>query len=206
MMRKSFERNTALAGMAALALAGSPALAAIGSETPTATPDRPGETCSNSTDSTRQLAVIEKSGDREFQCLGVSLDGDTIKAIRLETHSFPPAGRPADQAAIKIEEFPEAVIESSQGAVLDGVPGHDAIVLRGQFSTPPGKVELVASYLYNGFTSDYHSCQLAIDQTPDTGWRLVNHLDQTVSHIVIRTRQIPMFGVFGIANLEGACP
>jgi hypothetical protein len=203
MSRKSFERNTALACMAALALACPAARAAP--PTPIATPEQTGQACSESTASTIQLALIEKSGDREFQCLGVSLDGDTIKAIRLETHNPPAAGRPTDQVQIKIEEFPQAVIESSHGAVLDGVPGHDAIVLRGHFSTPPGKAELVVSYLFNGFTSDYHSCQLTLAQTPETGWRLVNRLDQTVSHIVIQTRQIPMFGVYGIAILEGAC-
>jgi hypothetical protein len=34
---------------------------------------------------------------------------------------------------------------------------------------------------------------------------LVNRLDQTISHIVVKTRQIPLLGTFGIANLEGAC-
>jgi hypothetical protein len=206
MTRKSLERNTAYAGIAVLALAASPVPAAIGAEDPAAKLVRPGQSCSDSTDSTRQLALIEKYGDPKFQCLGVSLDGDTIKAIRLETHNAAPAGQAADPVQIKIEEFPQVVIESSQGAVLDGVPGHDAIVLRGKFSTLPGKLELVASYLYNGFTGDYHTCRLTIDHAPDTGWRLVNRLDQPISHIVIETRQLPMFGVYGIANLEGACP
>jgi hypothetical protein len=97
------------------------------------------------------------------------------------------------------------VIESTRGAVLDGVPGHDAIVLRGRFFAGSGKLELVTSFLYNGFTSEYHSCEITLDRTPVTGWRLVNRLDQTISHIVVKTRQIPLLGTFGIANLEGAC-
>ena len=96
-------------------------------------------------------------------------------------------------------------VESSRGAVLDGVPGHDAIVLRGHVSAPPGKSELVTSYLYNGFTSEYRSCRITLDRTPDAGWRLVDRFDRTISHINVRTREMPLIGAFGIANLEGAC-
>jgi hypothetical protein len=46
---------------------------------------------------------------------------------------------------------------------------------------------------------------MSLDRTPDTGWRLVNSLDQPVSHIVVRLREIPVIGMIGIADLEGAC-
>jgi hypothetical protein len=46
---------------------------------------------------------------------------------------------------------------------------------------------------------------MSLDRTPDTGWRLVNSLDQPISHIVVRIRQLPLIGVVGIADLEGAC-
>jgi hypothetical protein len=64
---------------------------------------------------------------------------------------------------------------------------------------------LVTTFLYNGFTSEYRSCQITLDRTPNAGWRLVNRLDQTVSHIMVKTREIPLIGTFGIATLEGAC-
>ncbi|MBV8167941.1 MAG: hypothetical protein JO021_14190, partial [Alphaproteobacteria bacterium] len=63
---------------------------------------------------------------------------------------------------------------------------------------------LVASYLYNGFTSEYRSCPITLDRTPDEGWRLVNRFDQTISRIVVRTRELLVIP-YGIANLEGAC-
>jgi hypothetical protein len=192
----SLGRTTALAGMAALALACQPARAAIGQH---------GRGCTSSTNSVQQLATIENAAEGGFQCLGVSLDGETVKAIRLETHSFASSRGHRDAEHVVIAEFLPAVVGSSHGAVLDGVPGHDAIILRGHLSAPPGQQQLVTSYLYNGFTGEYHSCQITLDRAPDTSWRLVNRFAQTISHIVVKTRQMPLIGAFGIASLEGAC-
>jgi hypothetical protein len=203
MIRRSFGRNAAFAGMAALALAGSPFLAATAPGDAIAAPVRLGRTCSHSTNSMQQLATIDNAADAKFQCLGLSLAGDRVTAIRLETHDFASNDGRAEQ--VKIAEFPLAVVESSHGAVLDGVPGHDAIILRGHFSRPEGKAELVTIYLYNGFTSEYRSCHITLDRAPGAGWRLVNRLNQIVSHIVVKTREIPVIGTFGIAKLEGAC-
>jgi hypothetical protein len=198
MITKFFARNTALVGLAALALAGSPVLAA---------PSRPAGICANSTATIRQLATIDNddAGTGDFQCLGLSLEGDTVKGIRLETHRFASAGAPAYADDVTVAEFSLATLASSHGAVLDGVPGHDAIILRGNFSTPPRSAELVLSYLYNGITSDYRDCPMTLNQAPPAGWRLVNRLDQTVSLIVVRTRKMFLFGTIGIDNLEGAC-
>jgi hypothetical protein len=93
-----------------------------------------------------------------------------VRAIRLETHSV----ADDDRRQVEIAEFSLAVVESSHGAVLDGVPGDDAIVLQGHFPTPPGRAALTISYLYNGFTGDYRSCPMTLDQARDAGWRLVN--------------------------------
>jgi hypothetical protein len=205
MHRVSFGRTTALAGMAALTLAGSPVLAGVEVVTQVTTAGRSAKTCTNLTNSIQQLVMIDKIGDDDFQCLGVTLEGGAIKTLHLETHSFVSTGLQPDQERIKIEDFSPAVIESSRGAVLDGIPGHDAIVLRGYFSNPPGRVELLASFLYNGFTNEYHSCRIELDQAPDRDWHMVNRFDQIVSHIVVQTRRIPLIGDFGIANLEGAC-
>jgi len=205
MIRQSFGRNACLAGLAALSLAGSPALAAIELETPAAVPGRPPATCADSSASIQQLAMIDSAHDSKFQCLGLSLEGDTVKALRLETHSFASTGRHPGPERIDIAEFSAAVVESSRGAVLDGVPGHDAITLQGHLVTPSNRAELVTSYLYNGFTGEYRSCQITLERLPDAGWRLINRFYQPVSHIEVTTRQMPGFGTFGIATLQGAC-
>ena len=149
--------------------------------------------------------MIDHTSDGGFQCLGVYVEGDTVKAIRLERHSFTSGdGRPAPER-IKVIEFPPAIADTRQGVVIDGIPGHDAIVLRGNFSSSPDRGELVLSYLYNGLTGEYHSCPIALDRTQGSGWRLINRFDQPISLIMVRIRQLPVIGVVGIANLEGAC-
>jgi hypothetical protein len=205
MNRKSFGRNAALAGMAALVLVGLPVHAATGPETSVAGPTPQTGICAASTASLKQLATIDNNRDGSFQCLGLSMAGDTAKGIRLETHSFLSTGDHTESEQVKIAEFSMAVVESSHGAVLDGVPGHDAIILQGHFSTPSGMATLVTSYLYNGFTGEYRSCRMTLVQAPDASWRLVDRFGRTVSHIVVRTREIPLIGAFGIANLDGAC-
>lgn len=189
-----------LSGIAALVLTvASPVQAGIGTENPLRAPDRPDMTCTRSTGSTRQLAMIDSSSDGGFQCLGVSLEGHSVKAIRLEAHRFAAAQQ------IKVTEFPPTAVESNHGAVLDGIPGHDAIILHGNFSTQSSKPELAISFLYNGLTGEYRTCRMWLDRTQEAGWRLVNSLDQPVSHIVVRLREFPVIGVVGIADLEGAC-
>jgi hypothetical protein len=205
MFRKPLGRKAALAGMAAVALAGSPVFAAIGLGRAAAVSGQPIDACANSTRLLKQLAVMDNASDGSFQCLGVLLAGDRVKAIRVETHSFASSARRKESEKIKIDEFSQAELESSHGAVLDGVPGHDAIILRGHFSESSGRSELVITFLYNGITAEYHSCQITLNGSPNTGWRLVNRLDQTISHIMVKTREIPLFGTFGISNLEGAC-
>jgi hypothetical protein len=189
-------------GMAALAVFAVPYLAAID---PAAGQGRQDEICMNSSGSVQQLTTIEKPGENTIQCLGVALEGDRVKALRLETHNFASRDRHIEAEEVKVTEFPLAVVESSRGAVLDGIPGHDAIILQGNFSASSNQTKLVASYLYNGFTGEYRSCSITLDRTPDAGWRLVNRFDQTVSHIVVRTRDMFVIGPFGIANLDGAC-
>jgi hypothetical protein len=203
MFRKRFGWMIVLTGFAGV-LAGFSVNASGGANAP-AVPGRPSETCAQSNPSFTQLAMIDNETDGSFQCLGVSADGGTIKGIRVETHRFSSPARRKNTERVTVEDYPESVIESSHGAVLDGVPGHDAIILRGHLSPSSGRMELVTSFLYNGFTSEYRSCQITLDHSPDAGWHLVNGRDQTVSHIMVKTREIPLIGTFGIANLEGAC-
>jgi hypothetical protein len=190
---------------AGLALAFSSVAPAMGQESPALALSRPDHVCTNITNSTKQLAMIDSTGDDSFQCLGLSVEGGTVKAIRLETHGIASASRHMDSQQFETTEFPRAVMESRRGAVLDGRPGHDAIVLRGHFPTIPGNMELVISYLYNGITNEYRSCPLSLRWAPDRGWRLANGFGQTVFHIDIITRSVPIVGIIGIANLAGAC-
>jgi hypothetical protein len=163
------------------------------------------QACSRSTRLIRQLAVIDHTSDGGFQCIGVFVEGDTVKAIRLERHSFVAApGRPETEQ-VTVVEYPTSTIDSRRGAVIDGIPGHDAILLRGRFPATSGRGDLEISYLYNGITNEYHTCQVGLDRTPASGWRLMNRLDQPISLIMVRLRQIPVIGTVGIANLEGAC-
>jgi hypothetical protein len=163
------------------------------------------QACSHSTHSIRQLAVIDHTSDGGFQCIGVFVEGDTVKAIRLERHNFVASRAGTETEQVNVVEYPVATVDSRRGAVIDGIPGHDAILLRGRFPAATGRSDLEISYLYNGLTNEYRSCQLELDRTPASGWRLVNRLDQTISLIMVRLRQLPMIGTVGIANLEGAC-
>jgi hypothetical protein len=191
----------ALAGAALAMLAGQSAQAGIGTERPAGRAEGQ-NACSNSTHAMRQLAMIDHTSDGGFQCLGVSVEGDTVQAIRLERHSFSPD---TGIEQIKVVEYPTTTVDSRRGAVIDGVPGHDAIVLRGHFSNLSGTGKLEISYLFNGITGEFRTCQMVLGRTANAGWRLVNRLDQPISLIGVRIREVPVIGVVGIANLEGAC-
>jgi hypothetical protein len=205
MSRTEIGCHIGLVGIAALMLVGSAVGVVARATDPAAATSQDVAPCKTTTMSIKQLAIIDTTSDGDFQCLGLSLDGDSIKTIHLETHHFATAGRSTDNETIKIEEFPLEMLGGDHGAVLDGVPGHDAIILRGHFATPD-RVRLVLSYLYNGVTGSYLACRLALERTTDAGWRLADGDDKTVSHIVVRTRDLPWVGgTFGIANLEGAC-
>lgn len=154
--------------------------------------------------SVQLLAKIFNTRDRNVECLGVTVDGGAIKALRVENHRFAP-GNGGD---VKVEEFSVAEIESRHGAVLDGTPGHDAVIVQGRVSPSGGSADLVTRYLYNGLTGEYHSCRIKLDRDGGEAafaWRLVNRYNETVSRIVVRTRHVPVLGTIGIESLDGAC-
>ena len=152
--------------------------------------------------SEQQLAKIVKTRDDKFHLLSVKLDGNAdITGIRFETRE---AGRdPASE--IHVREFSLAVIASRHGAVLDGTPGHDAIILHGV--VPPGMTgaSLAVSYLYNGITGETRECSVTLSRGQGTSWRLMNSRNQPVSLIVVKTRALPIIGTVGIETLEGIC-
>ncbi len=163
-----------------------------------------GAVCNNS-EKVQLLAKISNTRDNDVQCLGIKLDGNAFEALRIETHRIVGASDATIADHVKVTEFPVAEIESRQGAVLDGAQGHNAVILQGHASPSGRNVELVTSYLYNGLTGEYRSCRVTLDQSADAAWRLVNQYNETVSNIVVRTRNVPLLGTIGIANLDGAC-
>jgi len=129
---------------------------------------------------------------------------DAITAVRFETHRFS-SDHGSLSEKVKIIDFPVELIESSHGAVLEGEPGHDAVVLQGRFSRPPTGANLVIRYLYDGFTGGYRSCEITLARTTDSRWHLTNARHENISRILVKTWSIPFVGVAGIADLEGAC-
>ena len=205
MLLTSLIRASAQYGIALFVLSGFPVQAGTVQGDATAMARAQGSPCGPSSASVKQLAVIEHPDGKGFQCLGLSLADGTVSALRLETHSFEHVAGHNRMETVAVVEFPAAVVESSRGAVLDGVPGHDAIVLQGHLAPSSGTTHLITSYLYNGFTGEYRGCQITLAQPANDDWHLLNGSAQTISHIMVRTREMPVIGAFGIANLEGAC-
>jgi hypothetical protein len=154
--------------------------------------------------SVRQLAQIVNSRDDAHQCLGITVADGAITSVRFENHVASGAvakGVPP----VEVTDYPVALIESQHGVVLDGRAGHDAVILKGQFSPKGNSAALVIRYLYNGITGEYRQCSVSIDRSGDSGWHLWNALHQMVDKIVVRTWALPLVGTAGIATLEGAC-
>src|SRR5262249_13763503 len=90
--------------------------------------------CATGSASVQPLAKIVNTRDASFDCVGLSLDERAnIRAVRFEKHEpSPPAGGAGNVIAlVHVREFTPTEISSSRGAVLDGVPGHDALTLQG---------------------------------------------------------------------------
>jgi len=177
--------------------------AATGPETSGRNPS--GGSCSPDLDSMQQLAKIVNSRDDSYHCVGLTISNDAVRSIRFETHRFS-SDHGSISENIKVIDFPVALIESSHGAVLEGEPGHDAVILQGRFSRPTTTAVLIIQYLYDGFTGGYRSCEIRLDKSADSRWHLMNARHENISRIVVRTWSLPLIGVAGISSLEGACP
>jgi hypothetical protein len=180
----------------AIVLAPIVALAVISADVKATVRAASGVVCTDGPD-VRQLSYIVNSRDRAVQCFGIVLANDTITAIRIENH--------LSAERILVTDFPVARIESERGAVLDGRPGHDAIILKGRFGPGSAGAALVIRYLHNGVTNEYRQCAVSIEQGPQGGWRLLNARHENVSSIAVETWALPLIGVVGIATLDGAC-
>ena len=161
--------------------------------------------CAARSGSVQPLAKITNTRDRSFDCLGLSLDARAnIAAIRFEKHESGP-GAAAAGAPTHVCEFSPAEVATARGAVLDGTPGHDAVVLRGQIGAGATSVPLVVTFLYNGFTGEYRACHATLDRVAGGGWRLMDANDRPVSLVVVKTWGLPVIGTVGIAALQGIC-
>jgi hypothetical protein len=161
--------------------------------------------CAANTASLHQLAQIFNPRNDGFQCLGITTERGNITAIRFEKHRSPRKVAAGFQP-VSIRKFPMTAIESRAGAVLDGTPGHKAIIVYGHMMRSSSKVVLFVRYLYNGLTDEYHQCSLMIDHGSDSKWHLFNVAHEKIARIVIHTWSVPLIGIVGIANLKGACP
>jgi hypothetical protein len=164
--------------------------------------------CATGSASVQPLAKIVNTRDASFDCVGLSLDDHAnIRALRFEKHELSPrADAPTAVAApVHVREFTPAEISSSRGAVLDGVPGHDALTLRGDLNDDKTTVPLLVSFLYNGLTGEYHSCTTTLLRGSDRRWRLLDARQRQVSLVRVQTWGLPLVGTVGIAAIQGLC-
>ena len=161
--------------------------------------------CRPASTSSRPLAEVRNTRDANFDCLRVAVGHGVIRALQIESHNFSPIAGQGQVERVKTIEIVPADVERGEGVVLDGALGHDAIILRGLFSADRRQAKLEMSFLYNGLTGEYRRCTFAVEGSGDS-WRLIDAGDKPVDRIVIRTRQFPLLGTIGIANLDGVCP
>jgi hypothetical protein len=164
--------------------------------------------CARGSALVQPLAKIINTRDASFNCVGVSLDDRAnILAIRFEKHGGDRAhGAAGDAAAdVHVREFTPAELASDRGAVLDGVPGHDAVLLKGTVKPAQSDVPLVLSFLYNGLTGEYRGCDTTLTRGPDDRWHLLDAQRRPVSLVIVKTWGVPVIGTVGIETLQGIC-
>lgn len=164
--------------------------------------------CSAGSVSVQQIAKITNTRDRNFHCLGVAVDRQAnITAIRFETHEFDADRQSRGRAphSVKVREFAPRDIASEKGVVLDGRPGHDAVILQGNIIEGRSSDQLVVKFLYNGLTDQFRECRFVLKRGRDVGWHLVNAENRRVPLVVVETWSLPLVGTVGIKTLQGLC-
>jgi hypothetical protein len=189
-------RKCAGAGVAALVLAA--AMIAVAGWADAAPR---GAACRLTGPSAQLLATVVNTRDSQVHCLGLDIDAHSnITDIRIESHDGNDAA-----GGTRLKRVPVAIVGSDYGAVLDGKPGHDALILQGRIEAGARRARLVIRYLHNGITGEFRSCAVTLDKTAAGDWTLIDAQDRTVSRIVVKTWKIPLLGTIGIDTLEGAC-
>jgi hypothetical protein len=157
--------------------------------------------CEPASPQLQPLAKIVNTRDETYHCLGVSVDARAeITAIRFETHAL------ADAGVARVRSFTPDEIARTQGAVLDGTPGHDAVVLQGDIVRGQTRATLNLKFLYNGITGEFHQCAVTLDRAGGSAWRLANSHEDAFPVVVVRTWAVPIIGTIGIDTVEGICP
>ncbi|HEV2549020.1 MAG TPA: hypothetical protein VGU20_16890 [Stellaceae bacterium] len=163
--------------------------------------DPVGAACGTASPELQPLAKVVNTRDTTYHCLGVSVDAHAeIVAIRFETHSAAEAG------GARVRSFTPDEIARTQGVVLDGTPGHDAVILQGDIVAGQPSTTLHLKFLHNGITGEFYQCAVTLDHTEGAPWRLGNRRPDAFPVVVVRTWAMPFFGTVGIDTVEGICP
>jgi hypothetical protein len=154
--------------------------------------------CRGTTVAVQPLAMVRNTYDRNYQCLGVRVDASTnVMAIRFESHRSD--GHDTDR------EFSPAEVASDRGAVLDGRPGHDALILRGRITARTTSAALTLEFLRNGLTDEYRHCGFSLERDEYDRWHLLDARGRLQSLIVVETWRLPLIGTIGINDVRGIC-
>lgn len=171
--------------------------------------DRDGGDCADAPVQVQPLAKIINTRDDNYQCLGVSVDARAeITAVRFETHEFDrdAESREPVERRVRVREFTPDEIARASGVVLDGRPGHDAVILQGDIVAGRSSAALNLRFLHNGLTSEFRQCAVKLDHAHGAAWRLVDSRNRAVPLVVVKTWALPLFGTIGIDTLQGICP
>jgi hypothetical protein len=161
--------------------------------------------CASAVSGVQSLAKVVSTRDANYHCLGVSVDGSAnILGIRFETHEMATTRRQVPRP-VRVKEFAPIDVASEHGAVLDGTPGHDAVILQGRIVAGSPVASLVIRFLHNGITGEFQECPIRLDRREDGNWHLVNDHDQDVSTVLVKTWSLPIVGTVGIETLAGIC-
>ena len=151
------------------------------------------------------LTTIRNTRDSNYDCLGVSVDGHAeITALRFEVHDTD-ADAAERTGGVHVREFALREIASSRGAVLNGVPGHDAVILHGEIVAGAKTATLVVRYLHNGLTGEFRECGVRLARGEDANWHLLDAASRPVPVVLIKTWALPLVGTVGIDTLQGIC-
>jgi len=178
-----------------------PILATVLGAAPPVTRDAARGACETASPELQPIAKVVNTRDTTYHCLGVSVDARAeIMAIRFETHAAAEAG------VARVRSFTPDEIARRQGVVLDGTPGHDAVILQGDIVPGQPSTTLHLKFLHNGITGEFYQCAVTLDRTEGAPWRLANARPNAFPLVVVRTWAVPLFGTIGIDTVEGICP
>lgn len=199
-------RTFLLIGLVATAL-----LAATGGARPeTQSEPMMGPDCTALSREVQQLAKIVNTRNGDYHCLGARVDKQqNIISLRFETHRAGAGpsgeGRGSNLATVQVRDFTPQQIASPYGVVLDGTPGHDAVLLQGRIVGGAVEQALLVRFLHNGLTGEFRACPVTLDRDEGAIWFLQNARRQEVSLIVVKTWSLPLIGAVGIDTMQGIC-